>query len=191
MKEKIKGWALIASGITIALLLLFRGCPNKVIKQTVNSTYKVDSIVHDTVRTPDKQITFNPIVKPKEKTVIPTIGIDSAISKETRIYNDSVFKDNVIISYKANVIGKLNSIDLSAKLINQFELKTTEYITRTDTIYKPTKFSLYGGIGLKSSFDIMPTITLNLNKVGISTGYYILNQEVELKITRKIWNSKK
>jgi len=111
-------------------------------------------------------------------------------------YSDSVKSNEVITSYKAITLGKLISLDLSSKLVNRSILKQidTVKITHSNVEYKPTKYSLYGGmslIGNKQTFDVSPYCLLNINKINILYSYHILNKEHQVGVAIKIFNSKK
>lgn len=193
--EKVKNITIIVLTLIVMLLLLLKGCNNKETKQNiVKSTYKVDSILHDTVKIADKQIIYKTIYEPKEIVKWKTIGMDSLVSKESNEYSDSVKSNDAITYYKALTLGKLVSLDLSTKLINRKELKTTEYITKENTIIQSPKWSIYPQIGLngsQSTFGVSGGIGLNINKSSIEAEYDPLNKRISVNIGYSLFKSKK
>lgn len=203
-KSNIKNYLIIGLTITVMVLLSMKGCTSndkinpessKVIKQdtTLNIIEKID-----TVNIPGKNvIVYKSIYYPKTDTIYKTIGIDSNISKSTRVYNDSVKKGTNIIFYKAVTIGELKSLDLSSKndIMKIEDSKTIiKTITNTVEVVKPSKFSFYSGLNLmgsKTSFDLGPFINLNFKKNSIGLAYNVINQQVMLLVGYKLWNSKK
>lgn len=194
----IKTYLVVILSITVAILLLTRsGCGTDDTK--ITSYYKPDSVVYvpgtiDTVKLVDKQIVYKPF-KLKSDTVYITKGIDSSISKETNIYDDSVHARDVVTHYRIKTIGRLSSLELSSRLTNRYELKRVDTlkITKFEEVVKDPKFSLYGGISLsgnKTSFDVGPKIGMIIKNKHIELGYNIIQQQLVIGTSIKLWQSK-
>lgn len=196
----IKTYLTIILAITVAVLLLTRpGCTGDNTK--VTSYCRPDSVVYnttyDTIKLVDKQIVYKPF-KVKSDTVYLTKGIDSLISKETNIYDDTVRSSDVLTHYTIKTIGKLNSLNLDSKLINRKEVKIIDTIKvfHTENIItnSPPKWSLYSGINLygsKTSFDIGPEVGLRYKNKMVDVGYNIVSQQYKFGVKIVLFNSKK
>ncbi len=188
----------IIGGLAITvmlLLLLLKGCDNENNITDKSNYYKRDSIVYriDTVKLKDTLIKYKPIYYPKEVIKWKTNSVDSTISKESNQYSDSVSSNDVITYYKAIVVGKLISMDLSSKLMNRKEVLITKDITHEKIVLLPTKFSISGGLGIKgskTSLDIFPFVKIDLKKKTILLSYDVLKKEYGIGVGIRLFSSK-
>lgn len=189
--ELIKNYLALILTIIIIVLLLHKSCNNPLPNLDVQPTtiYKSDTIFNI-----DTLVELKTIYKPKHDTIYKT---DSVFNLDTlvyvREYNDSLTDTNLTLYSKAKVIGILDELELSYKMKSK-PILITNNITKIETVYKPSKLSIYTGVevgGNTASFNLSPFVNLNVNKTSIEYRYGILDETHNISVGYKIFNSKK
>lgn len=188
----MKNYLLLGLSIVIMILLLRIGC-NKPVGKPEYIKGK-DSIFYDTVYRPKEVIKFKDRWFPK-----PVITyVDSSLNKlynskdSTREYNDTLKDKNLDVFVHSKTLGRL--IDTRIAYTLKTPLEVIKTISRIDTLTRPNKFNIYGGlslIGNKTTFDIAPYLALNIKNNNIFASYSIINKQYQLGVGIRLFKSKK
>ena len=191
--DKLKDYIIVISAIIIMALILRAGCSNPFPNLEVEPQIQVIT-KSDTVWTKDTLIRFKSIIKPRWDTIYKLDTIVEDISQDdlfyVRKYNDSLVDSNLTLYSKIKIIGILSQLDLSYKLKSKPSLITNSINTTiTNVKIQPNKVSIITGLelgGNKSSFNLSPFVSVNLNKSLISYRYGVLDQTHSVGIGYKI-----
>lgn len=190
--NKIKNWTLVGLTVVIMILLLKIGCNSS----KSNTTYikGKDITSYDTIYRPKEIIKFRDNWYPK-----PVITyVDSSLNHlynsndSTRVYNDTLNDKNLAIFVHSKTLGRL--IDTKIAYTLKTPLEVIKTISRIDTLTRPNKFNIYGGlslIGSKTTFDIAPYLALNIKNNNIFASYSIVNKQYQLGVGIRLFKSHK
>lgn len=196
--ETIKDYVIIILAITLMVFIMVRGCTKPFhhlevtpIKQVI---YK-----SDTIFSKDTLIKLKTIYRPKYDTIYKIDTVNDTVKMYAldtlsyiRVYKDSISDTNQVIYSNIRTIGILDKYSLSYKL--KPKPIVINSIKQIDTVYKPSKLSIYAGLelgGNASSFNLSPFVSICYNQSLIGYRYGVLNGTHSIAVGYKIFNSKK
>lgn len=199
--EKIKNYLILGLALTVMVLFLLKGCDGKPSTGGIITGSSDTTIVetHDTIRAVDTVFTTKWLKSPRiiSETPYNPNGLENeSVCKMYRTYADSVDDANQTLYYTAKVVGRLDSIKIDYKLKVPLIINNTKTISilRVDTLVRPNKWNLYGGLevgGSKTSFNVSPYITLNAKRNTFTFRYGVLDQTYNIGVGIRLIKSKK
>lgn len=188
--EKTKNYLILGLALTIMVLFLLKGCGGR----PSSATYikGKDIVTWDTIKNTDTLVKFKPKYYPKWDTIRKVDTLWNAdLCKFERTYNDTLVDTNITIYSKLETIGILKSSKVSYIWKKPELIKN---INRVDTIIKPNKWNLYGGLevgGNKTTFNVSPYLSLNANRNTFTLRYGVLDQTYSIGVGIRLIKSKK
>lgn len=187
LKSKI---GVLLTGVAFGVLLVFGFKCNE---STYNSHQSIDTVRITEIRVDTTVIEKEKIVY--KNNYIPVNQPVRLDPKDThnlaflRVYRDSI-KDSLLTIHKLDSVqGRLVSSQIKYNLkqlqINKTITNTTT-ITKTDTVFRPNKMALYGGLqlgGNKTSLSaITPYISFNWKNKSYTGGYNLIDNTYQVGV---------